>query len=281
MTEEAFAAGIDDIVIRYDGLDADRHVIEISDFADSMKGLGRIIGIAATFAATEKFTQHKDARPLKVVIGPPRDGCVIVEATLAWVDQHAMVSSTVSGLTVALVCYIFNRIAGKREEMKLLHASLETAIRQLGHRDQPTIDRLLNTVDKMAETLRPSVRQAVKPVGVTAGSMSIAGRKGGGEAITVDKQMRDAIDTDEPLEIGNEVDIIALFVEMNLDTRAARIATDPHGDDRYSAEITDPEIQVPNNAYALAFAAQEPLLVRAKPTLRDGKIERWYISGHI
>ena len=58
------------VLIRYEGLDADSHEIEIAAFADSLKGLSRIIGVAGNFAATQKFVQHKDALSVRVVAQP-------------------------------------------------------------------------------------------------------------------------------------------------------------------------------------------------------------------
>ncbi|MBB5709306.1 hypothetical protein [Sphingomonas xinjiangensis] len=270
----------DEIIIRYDGLDAANHSIEIDALGDSLKGLGRIIGVAATFAITEKLVLHSDARPLKVVVGPPEANCLTLHAALAWVDQSDFMAGTASALTASLVTYVITRFARRKEEMKHLRAIAEQALKQAGHRDDAIITRLLDTVDKMADSLKPAVRKAVKPVGVTAQTMTIRGSRADGEALVVDKAMRDVIDADEPIEIGDEVAITVRFFEMNWDTRTCRIATESDPETRYSAEITDPAIQVPNNAYATAFAGQTPLAVRAKPTLREGEVERWYISAH-
>lgn len=267
------------ITIRYDGLDALAHSIEISALGDSLKGLGRIIGVAATFAATDKFVLHSDARPLKVVVGPPEANCLTLQAAMVWVDQHEFVAGTASGLTVTLITYIFQFFGGRKEEMKHLRAIAEAAIKQVGHRDDAVVTRLLDTVDRMAETLRPAVRQAVKPIGTTAQTMTIGGSVGG-PPLVVDKAMRDAIDAESPIEVGDEVTMLFRFVEMNLDSRTCRVALDNEADDKFAAEITDPEMQIPNNAYATAFAAQTRLSVRAKPTIRNGAVERWYISAH-
>lgn len=266
------------IIIRYDGLDATQHAIEITALGDSLAGLGRIIGVAATFAVTDKLVLHSDARPLKVVVGPPEPNCVTLQAALAWVDQSAFVAGTASALTASLVAYIIKSYAGQKEEMKHLRAITEQALRQAGHRDDKIVERLLDTVDKMADSLKPSVRKAVKPVGVTAQTMTVGGSSPGSARVVVDKAMRDAIDADAPLEVGDEVMVEVRFEEMNLVSRTCRIAFNE--EDHFSAEITDPVFLIPNNAYATAFAAQTSLQVRARPTLRDGEIDRWYISAH-
>ena len=264
------------IVIRYDGLDADGHVVEIGDLATSLRGLARIMTVTGTFAAQQRLMERSSSRPVRVMIGPPKDGCVTIEAALTWLDQSAFVSSTISGLAVVLIVYVFK----SAEEMKHLRASLETAIKELGHRDQPVVERLLDTIDRMADILKPAAKQAVAPIGRSAGTMNIAeyGSPRGG--VTLGKPERDAIEATDPPEIGEEMAIGVRFSEMNWDTRTCKVQLEDEPDLRYPAEITDPAALVPNNAYAAAFAAQTVLEVRAKPTLRNGVVERWYISDH-
>lgn len=270
----------DPITIRYDGLDADNHLIEIADLASSLKGFSRILTVAATFAVNQRLMERSKARPVRVLVGPPQDGCVIIQAALAWLDQHQFIGGTVSGLTVSLVGYIFNRAAGQKEEMKHLSAALEAAIRELGHRDDKVVAGLLETIDKMADVLRPAARQAVAPIGRSAGTVSVAEHGAPTPAIVVDQAMRDAIEAVDPPQIGDEVIVEFVFVEMNHDSRTCRVSPVPDDASRSPAEITDPEFLLPNNAYATAFAAKRALRVRAKPTIRDGQVERWYISGH-
>lgn len=269
------------IIIKYDGLDATSHVMDMGELAVSLKGLNRIVSVAGTFAVQQRLVRHKDAMPFRVVVGPPEARCVMLQAALAWVDQHQTISGIASGLVVTLVGYVFNKAAGNREEMRHLKDLATEAIRQLGNRDETVIARLLDTVDKMADTLRPAARDAVKPVGSSAATLQISGSEQQGGPITIDKATRDAICADDPIEVGDEVVIRVRFVEMNLDTKACRIALDEGSDDRFVGEITDPSILAANNPYAVAFAAKAVLAVRARPTLRNGEIERWYISAAI
>lgn len=274
-------AELGQIVIRYDGLDADRHTIEIGALADSLKGLGRIIGTVGTFAATDKLILHADARPLKVVVGPPEANCVTLVAAWEWASQNAIVAGTCGTLAASLITAIFAHFRGRSEEMKHLRAVAEEAIRAAGHRDEQVIDRMLDTIDKMAEKLAPAVRQAVEPVGKTARTMTV-GDASGERRVVVDKAMKDAICASGNLSLGDERQIVVRFVEMNLENRTCklRLSEDDESDSRQNGEITDPEFLLPDNAYARAFSAKHDLEVRARPTLRDGEIERWYISGH-
>jgi hypothetical protein len=49
-------------------------------------------------------------------------------------------------------------------------------------------------------------------------------------------------------------------------------------DDRFNGEITDPVAQSPKNPYSTALNNQRWLWVRAKAQVRDGELEKLYIS---
>lgn len=269
------------IRIRYDGLDAENHAIEIGALADSLKGMGRIIGTVGAFAVSGKLILHADARPMKVVVGPPEANCLTLVAAWEWINQTDVVSNAIGGLAVVLVTAIVGHVRGQKEEMKHLRAVAEEAIRAAGHRDEKVIERMLDTVDRMAEKLAPAVRQAVEPVGTTARTMTI-GDASGTHAVVVDQALKDAIRAAGELVLGDERMVAVRFVEMNLESKTCRLrlADSAEEDQKHQGEITDPEFLMPQNAYAVAFAAKSPLTVRARPILRDGEIEKWYISGH-
>lgn len=266
------------ITIRYDGLDADEHTIELVALGQSIQGVGRIIGVAANFAATSKFVKHQDALSVRVVATPPQAHCFEITAILQWLDQSSTVSSIVGGLTVTLVSYVFAKLAGNKAEMKELRAALEVAIRELGNRDQKIIDRLLDTVDQMASSLKPAAKQAVTPIGKTASTLTISGA--GKQSIPVGVAEKEAIESVEPPEISEETTFTVRFHEMNFDNKSCRVSfhDDPDTEQRTSATITDPAAMLPNNPYAQAFASQLYISVKGKAAFRNGEIEKLYIS---
>ena len=129
--------------------------------------------MAGNFAATEKYVQHKDAFSVKVVAKPPEAHCFEMVAFVKWAAEQPLISGTTAGLLVALITYIFKRAAGQREEMRAIKDSLDKAIRELGTRDQSQVDRLLATIDKMADALKPAAKQAVAPIGQTARTLTV------------------------------------------------------------------------------------------------------------
>lgn len=95
--------------------------------------------------------------------------------------------NTLSALTATLITYTVARAANKRDEMKHLRGALETAIHELGNRDKTTVDRLLDTVEKMADALAPAVKSAVAPVGASARTLTAGVIAGQSRSATVEE----------------------------------------------------------------------------------------------
>jgi hypothetical protein len=212
---------------------------------------------------------------------PPEEGSFEFWAAVEWVGTNPLMATFVGGLFVSLVSYIFNRAAGQREEMKQLRGALDTAIRELGARDQATVDRLLDTVDKLADALRPSARLAVAPVGESARTLTIGGATEGRPSIVIGEAEKAAILSTSELEVGAEKPYHLVITELDMVSGNCHVAFVDDPDARVPGRITDPAFGVPNNLYALAMAAQRPITVRAKATLKDGEIERLHISDTV
>ncbi|GGE18293.1 hypothetical protein GCM10011390_41830 [Aureimonas endophytica] len=270
----------DGLLIRYDGLDAANHEIELGSLAESLKGLSRIIGVTGNFVATERFVQHRDAMSVKVVVRPPEAHCFEVMAYVKWAAENPLISGTLATLLAGLITYIFKRAAGQREEMRAIKDSLDKAIQALGHRDQNQIDRMMDTIDRLADALRPAARQAVAPIGNTAASLTV-GNADRTESVTIGAAERDAILSDSEIDVGDERDFRVMISELDMETGACRVSLADDLETRIGARITDPAFAQANNPYVSAMASRRPIGVRAKPTLRDGVIERLFISDFL
>jgi hypothetical protein len=265
------------VIIRFDGLDADNHEIELSRFAESLQGLARVIAVSANFAATQKLVLHRDAFSVRVYARPSEGRCYELTVLLKWAAEHPLIATTVGGLLVALISYIFKWAASRREEMKHLRGALDNAIRQLGTRDQGMIDRLLDTIDRMAEALRPAARQSVKPLGSTAKSLTIYQPDESQKAI-IDEADKDAILSTGDSELTSENSYNVEITELDMETSSAKVRIEGDNERRINAKITDPALQIRNNKYAEALASMAIVEVRAKCVVKDGKIDRMYIS---
>ncbi|MCJ2134088.1 hypothetical protein MKK69_08425 [Methylobacterium sp. J-026] len=265
-------------VIRFDGLDAERHELDLGDLAESLRGMSRIIAVAGNLAATDRFVQHKDSMSVRVLARPPEAHCFEIVAWLKWaIVENTYTSATVSGLTVALIGYIFKRASGNREEMKHLKDSLDKAITELGSRDAGTVARLLDTVDRMAEALIPAVRQAVAPIGQSAMTLTVSGENPG-TSVRLDVADRESIMAEAESEITPQRDFIVEIVGLSMEDGTCKLILSDDAEDRIRGVVTDPQVMRPNNPYALAMAAKRRIRVRAKAAIREGRIEKLFIS---
>lgn len=268
------------IRIRFDGMDADRHEIELASLAKSLSGLARIIGITGHFAATGQYNKHVDALSLRVVAREPQAKCYEVIAYLESISQHQLFSGTGGVLVGIIIQYYFSRWSGQREEMRFLSERLEQAIGELGHRDQAHVDRMLTTIEKMADALRPAARDAVAPVGRSSSTLTVGTA---GSSTVVDVARKDAILSKDDIEIGDEQTYTVRITEVDVESGSCKVSFEDDQDatNRVRAQIIDPSLSIPNNLYLLAVAAMRPLKVRAKPALKDGDVDKLYISDTV
>ncbi|EBX1905019.1 hypothetical protein DQ931_24610, partial [Salmonella enterica subsp. enterica serovar Corvallis] len=162
------------ISLRYDGKDALNHEIDLNCLGESLKGFSKVLSTAASFSATQKYSKLVTYQEVKVYAREARANCFTLDAVLNFVTQNQLFSGIAATILGAILQYIFARNSNKKDEMKALQQVLEKAIEALGNKDAGTIDKLISVIDKMAVELRPSVRQAVSPIGNTCDQISIA-----------------------------------------------------------------------------------------------------------
>ncbi|MFC4169826.1 DUF7946 domain-containing protein [Teichococcus aestuarii] len=279
MSDESERALTFPVEVRFDGRDTDRHLIDMDELSRSLKGLSRIISAASHFASTHEAAHHRDAMDVRVLVEEARAGCYSFTAIVQLVEASPLLTgvlgTAIPSVAGTIISYIFVRNSGKKEEMKHLRAIAEEAIRQAGNRDDRIVERMLATIDRLADSLRPAARDAVAPVGGSAGQISIAV---GAAKMEVGIPEAEAIRAETPQEVGSESSYTILLTELDMTTGSCRYTDIKSGVARLKGQITDPAVHIPMNAYVSAMASQRPLVVRAKPTLRQGVLDRLFIS---
>lgn len=183
---------------------------------------------------------------------------------------------TKSPLNAVLIPYLFSRSANRRDEMRHLKDSLDKAIEQLGSRDETTMSRLLDIIEKMATDLRPAIRHSVAPIGESCKTMSIVSPS---RSDTYDEADKAEIIKVEDDEITEQREFVVLITELDLERGSCKAHIIGESEDRrITALITDPILQQPNNPYSSAFAAGENISVKAKALIKEGEISQLYIS---
>jgi hypothetical protein len=264
------------VPIRYDGLDAEQHQIELLLLGESLQGVSRILAMSGHFIATGSYAKQIQALDVKVYVTEPKANCFSLAAAIEFAKQQQVLAGVASVVLGPLIGWIVARASNNKEEMKALKDSLDKAIEHLAGQNSELVPKLLSTVERMAESLRPSVRAAVAPVGKSCSVMRI------GNGAPIDEATAQAIRSVAADEVTEERIWNVRITELDIETASAKIRFEDseEGDSgRFRAIVTDPVIGVQGNGYVTALAAQRPIRVRGKATLREGEIQTLFISN--
>lgn len=259
--------------IRYDGLDAEDHELNLDALGESMQGISRLLAVIGNAAVTGRYVSQSQAMSVRVVAKEPHANCFSFQAVLQFVQQQGMLQGAIGAFITAAISYIIAKAANRKEEVKHLAASLEKAIDALAQGNTETRESFTAMIPRLVEALRPAAKQAVEPVGRSCEVMRI------GASMPIDKGIAAAIREDAPDSIDQERIYTLLVTELDLETGSAKVRLVDEIDTRIKATITDPALKVTGNAYAAALVSALPVRVAAKAALRDGEITKLYISN--
>lgn len=263
------------VPIRYDGLDAERHQIDLNLLGESLQGAGRILATVGHFVATQQYQRQLQTLDVKVYVDEPKANCWTIPAMLTFAKEQQLFAGIAAVVLAPILTWIFAKASNDRAEMKAVKDSLDKAIAQLAGQNSELIPKLLATVDKLAESLRPSVRSMVAPIGRTCTHVTVGG------APPIDPIKATAIRAPVPDEVTHERAWDIVITEMDHEGSTAKVRlVDENGmdDRRVKAVITDPLLEILGNPYVQAFAAHAEIRVRGKAVLRDGEIQTLHIS---
>jgi hypothetical protein len=261
--------------IRYEGGDADTHTIDLNQLGLSLQGFARVLAVSAHFIETGKYNKQFDALSVKVVAAPvPEHHCYEI---MAQINQLASSKELWSGLGTALfmavVGYVFNR--RKEEEMKHLSDALKQSI---GNNADAQL-RLIATVEKLADALRPSVRQALAPVGTSVASINIRPSDERLSPVVLDEVTKAMSQADKDNVILPSQEYQGVITELDMLTGACKVSISDDSESRIPATVTDPLVKRPENAYATAMSKIATIRFVAKAEVdADGDLVRLYIS---
>jgi hypothetical protein len=266
----------DEIEVRYDGSESTEHVINALELSESLAGFSRILSTSFHFALTEKFVLRTPAQDFQVYVRAAEPKCYnIVLEVWEVAKQQQIFQGVVGNIAVAVVTYVVAKAANRSDEMKHLAEALKISLEQNGKRDDTVISKLLNTVDKMAESLRPAVRQAVRPVGESCSTIRIGGESG----IVVDALDKAQINAESPMEITSVKAWSATITELDRENATGKVRLADDIDSRIPVTITDPIFGASDNPYIAAFTTGATIKLEGKAQLQDGEIKRLYISN--
>lgn len=270
------------IVLHYDGLDTDHNEIDLAQLGLSLQGAAQILGSAATVVVTGEYA--KTALAVRVLAGVPREGswdlpAIIMTSAPAAMPIFPVIADIGKKATTKAVTSIFSYVitklgSPKKSDVQAAMDVVEKAVTELGQTSRHAMD----AVARIATNQRPAIKLFVSPIGETCNSVRVGKTIDG--AISVDRAMRDQIEQPDPVQIGGAASFEILLSELDLKNRSCKFAlrSEEDPEHRIVGEITDPIVQNANNPYSEALSKQRWLSVVAKPQLKEGEIEKLFIS---
>ncbi|ENZ0271391.1 hypothetical protein ACGABU_003558 [Morganella morganii] len=279
---------INDLIMtfRYDGLDAEKHTLELGSLSESLKGFSKILVTVGTFAATQKYIKNTPSQEVKIYAKEARANCFSLDTVMDFVNQYQLLSGGFGAILTVLVSYVFAKNSQKKDEMKALKDSLDKAIEALGNKDRDTIDGLLKVIDKMASDLRPAVRQASSPIGVSCNEMSIKSNIPGHKPTIITQKDKEEIDKLEDDELIGIAEYRVFVTNVDVVNKTAKVIFEhDESHKRVNADVIDPAFCLKNSPYINALSkfnssgqsTDSIVTITAKATAKGGRINKLFI----
>lgn len=262
---------IAEVAIRYDGGDADNHSIELNSLGESLQGMARVLAVSGNFAVTGEYVKQYQAMDVRVIVKEPVANCYTIVAIVQSVMQHPLFVSAAGAAVGSIVTWLFARISGDKEEMKALKDTIDKMLELQGKSQE----QLHATLEKMADALRPAVRQAVAPVGRSVSTMTVAG------TYVIDEAAAEVIRSQGQVEVGPDRTWELVITELDTEKHTGKVRLAGDDGNRVKVKITDPLVDTTPSPYASALAHATTITVRGKPVMRDGDIDTIFISDII
>ncbi|WP_157956812.1 hypothetical protein [Salinicola aestuarinus] len=283
MQRDALAEEFEDypFEVRYEGGDAVSHRIEMSSLAESLDGFSRIYAMVGHFVSTGRYAKQSQALNVKTYAQATEAKCFSLQGAVDFMATGQVFSGFAGAVLTGVVAVVLGRSRNSKEEMKHLRELFE---RQMQYSKDQT-DRVMDTVDRLADSLRPSVKKAVSPVGKTCRSIDIY--ENGRIHHTIDQSTKDSIESDEDVEITPLQEYWVVLTAFDRVSRTCKVhfvdgdAEDQEEDGtprRIPSDINDPSMMLDNNPYLRALGSGKPVQVMAKAMMKDGMVSKLYIS---
>ncbi|MFZ3033018.1 MAG: hypothetical protein WA138_03290 [Parvibaculum sp.] len=268
------------IMLRYDGLDAENHQVDLSDLGESLKGAARMASISANFAYTGRVSTRKPSMQVRVLGGIAQDGCWQIPILIAPLvpvlpDIYHAVSSNLVGV---MINWTLAKFGGRRREAEMFKDIAEKAIEEQGLTARHSVSEMRYLAERAIDAQLSGARSLVRPIGNSCEVLTVGGVS---TSMPVDIAAKDAILANGNIETLDEQNYTVLFSELDRRNKTGKVSIrdDVNPIKRYSAVISDPSFDAPDNVYAESLSAEKWITVRGKMQIKDDEVHKIFISA--
>jgi hypothetical protein len=271
------------IRIRYDGIDAEGHQIDLAELGKSAMGLSKILATVADVAISNNYQKRRKPN-FRVLVGGAEDNCITFQTIIQSISPNDLATAALAFAGVAIwdifkgVMKLFWKlVAGKPKEETREYQDLLTLLKQSKEADARRIDKLIATIEVMADGLRTAAIQATNPISISCNTLQI-GDVNNDYFVKLDSEDREAIRT-RAFEFSDLETSRVLISEIDVQNATCMISTIDDLSIRTKGTIVDPQIEVPNNPYGLAVSSMQMVTIVAKRKIYKHETKEFIISN--
>jgi len=274
--------------VSYTGLFADQNLVDAQELGRSLVGIGRLANSITHLYLHGQVVRDSRSFEVKYFAGPPQKNGLLFEFSAIMVNsQLPMYSPIFVQLADVIVPRLWeaviSKVIGRPEDTeKALNVISEQAAQhhelalamQVGHLHDKKW--LQDIIGQLVDTNRQPLREIPAPVGSSCAKETILARSV--SPVVIDEAAAQALKSTEKMTVGDAQTYEGIFEAVDATNGSCKLKTNGDGKKPIRGKITDPALAMPENVYTHTFDLKVPVVVTAKPVLRDGEIHRLYIS---
>lgn len=267
------------IPITYTGLYADAHLVDAQQLGKSLIGISKIANSLCHFYFFEQTTHDPRLYEIRFFAGPARaNGQIqeifaIMNSGVLPLFQPFVIAGAKIFIELATK-YLIKRISGQKSEATVAIEKMAEVAVQAQKAQMQNTRWLQKTMEKLLNVNRHSLREVPEPVGKSVRKMSVGIKD---DATEIDEPTAEVLRAKDQMEVGEMGEYVVTMEGVFKTNGACKVKLD--NGVIVAGKITDPVLDQPGNIYTHALDRAEPLLVTAKPTMKDGEINRLFISN--
>ena len=274
----------DAFFVRYDGLDATNHRLDMRRFGEAMVGIDRVVSFGLVAFANNRLPKKRERFPLQLRAQPPVEGSfnvpAILEPTLALGLPlvHELFNTALRDIVWRWLSLVLNMTGGREKDAEPHFMRLSDILQEMHKAQAVSEERNRQFLLEVLRISIPATKGIVAPVGASAETLEIKSSADATESTLVDTPMADVIRSSEKLEVG-DMEPFTVRVDGLIHHRQQLKIEHPDIPGTYiSADVRDPAFLESDNVYLRAMNVRGLLNVLAKPTRKqDGSLHRLYI----
>lgn len=285
--------------LKYEGLDANRHLLDSGQYAKSVDGASRLYRLISHYCIYGEVLASRQHSDIRCFSAPPKEGSFEQTLVILTGVTHQMPAfadvykKAFDWLTSQVLAYVKKALTGNTDMKELVEVIKEQAKQSsdLNHimanglikandnahqyADKVT-ERLLATLPLLVEAARSPMRNTLAPVGKSCDQITQFADSEHPVEITEPEAL--AIRSNGEVSVGEPGDyLISRIYALSVDTGVCRVQIGGYSGSVHG-KITDVALSFPNNAYTQAMGSHATLKVRARPVYKDGDLHRLFIT---